>query len=82
MSRPSLSSISTCLWDLRAKCEQQLRWLGDAQVLVDAMRDHPERNRAALAERVTARLDQLEDAACGVAEGVKGCREQVKGLPD
>ena len=82
MPRPSVSSVSGCLWDLRAKCEQQLRWLGDAQILVDVMRDHPQQTRAALAERVAGRLDQLEDAALAIAEGVKDCREQVKSLPD
>jgi len=82
VSTPSLSSISTCLWELRAKCEQQVRWLGDAQVMVDLMRDHPEHDRAALAERVTSRLDQLQDAARAVTEGVKECLGQVNGLHD
>ena len=68
MDEQTRGFVAAVLWDLRARCEAQLRWLAESQQLLD-----PQVSRAAglaspRSTDVRARLERVRQAALEMAD--------------
>jgi hypothetical protein len=77
----TIQTVSACLWDLRAQCEQQLRALTNAQRVLDDYRDRPE-DRTYLKHQLQKDVQQVVQTNEAVFEGVRYCVSVVQKLPE
>ena len=68
MDEQTRGFVAAVLWDLRARCEAQLRWLSESQQLLDPQRSAAAGLASPRSSDLRARLERVRQAALEMAE--------------
>jgi hypothetical protein len=80
MPTRKLDTISACLWDLRARFEEQLRALTEAQRLADEYRRSQDGQRAAVHQQLVTHMDAILKSNGAVRETATDCAGLIHAL--